>query len=237
MRLKLEHIGVIAARQTAVARDNDEQALLHRAHLGVDGIAVARFQSNARHGVIHGLKVGTRLDDALLGMAQLGGCDQLHGLGDLHGGLDALHAALNVLHIAGSHNSSSLLPKIMVRKLVFREELGLKVHDCLRQFVLYVVDDLGIADGLCNIRVVCVQIVEQFVLEIADESDRNINQVLVYHGKDDDNLLFNRNRAVLRLLEHFYDACALIQTRLGVCVEVGAELRECLTRDTASTPA
>lgn len=35
-----------------------------------------------------------------------------------------------------------------------------------------------------------------------------------------------RDRAVLRLLEHLYDARALFQTLLGVRVQVGAELRE-----------
>ena len=34
------------------------------------------------------------------------------------------------------------------------------------------------------------------------------------------------NRAVLRLLEHLYDARALFQTLLGVRIKVGAELRE-----------
>lgn len=67
---------------------------------------------------------------------------------------------------------------------------------------------------------------EQLLLELADLICRNIEQCARNNGIDDDNLLFDRNRAVLRLLEHLYDARALFQTLLGVRVQVGAELRE-----------
>ena len=50
--------------------------------------------------------------------------------------------------------------------------------------------------------------------------------MLVHDSEDDNNLLFDRDRAVLRLFENFYNAFALIQTGLGVRVEVGAELRK-----------
>ena len=44
-----------------------------------------------------------------LGAAHFGGGHQLHCLGNLHGGLHRLDAALNVLHVSGSH-CSVLLP-------------------------------------------------------------------------------------------------------------------------------
>src|SRR5699024_10253109 len=66
----------------------------------------------------------------------------------------------------------------------------------------------------------------QFALELGNQLNRYIDEVLVNNGKDDNNLLLNRYRAVLRLLEHFDDAFALCQTRLGVGVQIGTELRE-----------
>ena len=45
---------------------------------------------------------------------------------------------------------------------------------------------------------------------------------------EDSDLLFNGNGAVAVLLQHLNDALALRQTRLGICVQIGAELGKAL---------
>ena len=105
------------------------------------------------------------------------------------------------------------------------KELFLKFLNGLRQLLLGIILELaGRTDGFGHIS--AVHVLEQLLLEDADEFDRNIEQLARNDGKDDDDLLLDRNRAVLRLLEDFYDALALCKTLFRIGVKVGAELRE-----------
>ena len=81
------------------------------------------------------------------------------------------------------------------------KELFLKFLNGLRQSGLDVVLELARgADGLRNIAIGAVNILEQLLLERADQLYRNIEQLARNDGKDDDDLLFDRNRTVLRCL-------------------------------------
>ena len=114
-----------------------------------------------------------------------------------------------------------------LRLLMLGKELFLKFLNGLRQSGLDVVLELARgADGLRNIAIGAVDVLEQLLLERADQLYRNIEQLARNDGKDDDDLLFDRDRTVLRLLEHLDDTLALIEALLGIRVEVGAELRE-----------
>ena len=104
----LEHIGVIAARQSAVARDDHQQGALDLvpAQIGVAGTGVRRRDLGQRF--IQRFKVGAAVLHPLLGTAHFGGSHQLHSLGDLHGTLYAFDAQLDVLH--GTCHALRLLP-------------------------------------------------------------------------------------------------------------------------------
>ena len=79
------------------------------------------------------------------------------------------------------------------------KELFLKFLNGLRQSGLDVVLELARgADGLRNIAIGAVNILEQLLLERADQLYRNIEQLARNDGKDDDDLLFDRDRTVLR---------------------------------------
>ena len=85
---QLEHAGVIAACEAAVARDNKEQTLFHRPSAGVCTRQTILTQ-NACDGLLERVEIRSSLLYAFLGTAQLARCDQLHRLGDLHGRFDA----------------------------------------------------------------------------------------------------------------------------------------------------
>ena len=51
-------------------------------------------------------------------------------------------------------------------------------------------------------------------------------EITILHRPQDRRLHFDRDRIVLRLLEHFDDALAAFEPRLRLRVEVGTELRE-----------
>ena len=102
---QLEHVRVVAACQTAVARDDDVQAVLYLTASGVDRVAVARDRGQTRNSLIHGVEVRAHAQGALLCAAHLRGRDQLHRLCDLHGGLHRFDTAFDVLHVSGCHCS------------------------------------------------------------------------------------------------------------------------------------
>ena len=82
------------------------------------------------------------------------------------------------------------------------------------------------ADALGNSRTLDGQVLEQVALEIGDPVDGHLGQQVMDDGIDDADLKRNVDRAVAVLLQHLNDALALRQTRLGVGVEIGAELGE-----------
>ena len=104
----LEHIGVIAAGQAAVARDDHQKSPLDvlPAQIGIAGAGVCRRDLGQRF--VQRLKVGAAVLHPLLGTAHFGGSHQLHSLGDLHGTLYAFDAQLDVLH--GTCHALRLLP-------------------------------------------------------------------------------------------------------------------------------
>ena len=74
--------------------------------------------------------------------------------------------------------------------LMLGKELFLKFLNGLRQSGLDVVLELARgADGLRNIAIGAVNILEQLLLERADQLYRNIEQLARNDGKDDDDLL------------------------------------------------
>ena len=56
--------------------------------------------------------------------------------------------------------------------------------------------------------------------------DRQIVQVALGAGEDDQDLLFDRQRLILALLQNFHQALAAVELLLRSLVEIGAELRE-----------
>ena len=104
----LEHIGVIAAGQAAVACNDDQQGAfdLISPQVGIAGPGVCRRDLGQR--CVQRFKIGAAVLHPLLGTAHFGGSHQLHGLGDLHGALYAFDAQLDVLH--GTSHALRLLP-------------------------------------------------------------------------------------------------------------------------------
>ena len=66
----------------------------------------------------------------------------------------------------------------------------------------------------------------QLGFEAADILNREIVEVAVGAGEDDQNLLFDRQRLILVLLQNLDQAAAAVELLLRGLVEVGAELRE-----------
>ena len=71
-----------------------------------------------------------------------------------------------------------------------------------------------------------LEIILQLRLKLLHPLDRDLVEVAVLHRPEDGDLLFDRNRVVLRLLEQLHDALAAIELRLGGGIEVGTELGE-----------
>src|SRR3546814_1148007 len=77
-------------------------------------------------------------------------------------------------------------------------------------------------------RSVGADLVEQRLLETADLRDFDTGEIAADAREDRHDLLFNRKRAVLRLLQKLRQARAARQQALRRGVEVGGELRESL---------
>ena len=85
-----DHGVVEAAAEAAVAREDDDGDLLHRPCCREGEIDVVRLEAVVYvvEDLDEGFGEGTAVDDGLLGAADFGGGDELHGFGDL---LDVLH--------------------------------------------------------------------------------------------------------------------------------------------------
>ena len=87
--------GVVeATAEAAVASDDDEGDLLNGSDLGERGVDVVRLELFVEvvEDLDEGLGEGAAADDGFLGPADLGGGDELHGLGDLLSVLDRVNA-------------------------------------------------------------------------------------------------------------------------------------------------
>ena len=80
----LEDIGVVAARQTAVTRDNDIQAAVRIPPGEIRAVEPRVRADNVIQRAVERLKIWAAALDALLGTAQLAGCHKLHGLSLIH---------------------------------------------------------------------------------------------------------------------------------------------------------
>src|SRR5690606_14978878 len=81
-------------------------------------------------------------------------------------------------------------------------------------------------DRLPDLRVLRRHVLVEPVLEGTNPLHRNVIQIAVRHGVDDHDLLLDRHRRVLRLLEHLDGALPARELLLRGRVELRAELRE-----------
>ena len=72
-----------------------------------------------------------------------------------------------------------------------------------------------------------VHVAVQVALELADLVFRNVVEVARGAAEDDHDLLLDRDRLVLRLLQHLHQPLAAAQLPLGSLIEIRAELCEC----------
>jgi hypothetical protein len=66
-------------------------------------------------------------------------------------------------------------------------------------------------------------VVEQFTLEAANVGDGQAVEIALRAGKHHDDLLLDRHRTVLRLLQQLHEAIPALELGLGDRVELGAE--------------
>src|SRR5262245_4341267 len=86
--------------------------------------------------------------------------------------------------------------------------------------VQLVAELLGFADLLEDAVIRGAQVIEEFGLEAADVLDRNGVQMSLRTKEDRDDLLLDRERLVLRLLEQLDESGTALQLRLRGGVEV-----------------
>src|SRR3712207_3605990 len=89
-----------------------------------------------------------------------------------------------------------------------------------------VVESLGLAKLAENVRMVVPEMAEQSAFETGDGVDRHVVEEAVHARIDGDDLLLDRHRVELRLLEQLGEARAAVEEALSRGVEVGAELGE-----------
>src|SRR5262249_3530161 len=108
-----------------------------------------------------------------------------------------------------------------------RDELLLELGDGLVQRRLHlVVEDLLLADSREQICRRGVEVLVQLLLEPGAVPRIDVVEVLVGSGEDEGDLLLDRDRLVLRLLEDLDQPRAARELSLGRLVQVAAELRE-----------
>ena len=73
---------------------------------------------------------------------------------------------------------------------------------------------------------IVVQKLVQALLVLCHIRDLDVDKIIVDGGVQDGDLIFHRYGRGAVLLEHLHDALALCQTRLGVGVQIRAELRK-----------
>ena len=101
---KFEQVGIVTARQAPVAGDDDVEPFFTGSRLCKKRLEVSVLVGDLGQGGLHGAQIGLAGHGLVLGLAELGRGDQLHGLGDLHGVLDTLDPQLDCLHISSCHS-------------------------------------------------------------------------------------------------------------------------------------
>src|SRR5690606_34727276 len=146
----------------------------------------------------------------------------LHGGSDLLRRFDASDTGAELLET--SHVASTAAPEQEEQTSsvdlaqVFKH--GLQLFLGLRRQVARGAD--GLEDGVA----LFAQRHQQLALEITYLRNRKLNQVATHASVAHADLLLDRTRAVLRLLEQFRQSLTTLQQALGGGVEIGGELRE-----------
>lgn len=97
--------------------------------------------------------------------------------------------------------------------------------DRLNQFLLCFVGKYpGLFDALRNLRIFGLDIFKQCFFKLQNFFCRNIQQMFSGSRIQDDNLIFYRNRCILRLFEDFTDTLALCQLFFGIGIQFGTKL-------------
>src|SRR3954464_5556367 len=109
--------------------------------------------------------------------------------------------------------------------LLDREAL-LELLDRGRQLLLQLVREVFLLTDLLVDGALRAQVLTELVLEAGDLGGRDVVEVAVDPGEDRDDLLLDRPRLVLRLIQSRDHALASRQRALGGGVELRAELRE-----------
>src|SRR5205823_940295 len=108
-----------------------------------------------------------------------------------------------------------------------RRELRSELLERSIQFALERVVELLLGRDRCqDARVARIEEAIQLVLVCPNIADSDRIQITIGAGVNDGDLLLDRQRLILRLLQDFDQALATMQLRLGRLVEVAAKLRE-----------
>ena len=85
-----------------------------------------------------------------------------------------------------------------------------------------------IPDGLDDVRMGLVHMGAECMLKVGNLLDRDLPQEVIDHRINHDHLMLHRHGSIPVLLEHLHDPFALGKPLLGVLIQIGAELGECL---------
>src|SRR5439155_7484640 len=171
----------------------------------------------AGHQLEHPVGVRPHRLDPRLRPAQPRGGDELHRLRDLARVLDRADAPLDVLDRSHALDETFFLLDIEA----FLELLELRVEPLAK-----VVRELLLLADLLQDRALGADVLAQLVVEAGDLRDGNVVQVAVDARVEGDDLLLNRTRVVLRLVERRNHPLPAGERLLGRLVELRAELRE-----------
>src|SRR4051794_7114908 len=143
------------------------------------------------------------------------------------GGLLAAGARADRLAVVGAllpGVAAALLGLTLLVEVV--PEVARELLDRLVERLLGVVAPVAAGDLLERLRRRGVQPLDQLVVELADAVDADAVEVAVGGGVDDRDLVLDRHRLALVLVQRLDQPLAAGQRALGVGVEVRAELRE-----------
>ena len=109
--------------------------------------------------------------------------------------------------------------------LFFLPELCLAFLNGLNQrFFRLLGNYLFLTDCRRNLRILHVQEFKQLALKSCNIGYRNIQQILVGSGINDNNLVLYSHRLILRLLQNFLNTFALCELLLGIRIQIGSKL-------------
>ncbi len=100
---KFKQVGVVTARESPVAADDDKETPLTGSRHGKGGLEIRVFVGDLGERALHDTQVRLAGHCLVLCPSELGCGDQLHGLGDLHRVLHTLDPQLDCFHISSCH--------------------------------------------------------------------------------------------------------------------------------------